>query len=91
MPKQSYFKAAFCTIIDVKTHNGSKVTNEFINDVVILISAEEHLELACELWSLNKQERDKGLGVVHKEIRIPEGRGVRPVRTFFRQRGGGVL
>jgi len=43
MPKESYFKADFCTIIDFKkTHNGSKVTNDYINDVVIPISAEEH-------------------------------------------------
>jgi len=43
MLKESYFNAAlYCTIIDFKMHNGSKVTNEYINDVLILISAEEH-------------------------------------------------
>jgi len=30
-----------CTIIDFKTHNGSKVTNEYINEVLIPSSAEE--------------------------------------------------
>jgi len=29
MPKESYFKAAFFTIIDFKTNNGSKVTMTF--------------------------------------------------------------
>jgi len=44
MPKESHFKAAFCTIIDFKTHNGSKVTNEYtsITDIIIPISVEEH-------------------------------------------------
>jgi len=37
------------------THNGSKVTNEYINDVLILVSAEEHLESACEAFT-NKRE-----------------------------------
>jgi len=41
MQKESYFKAASFTIIDFKTHNGSKVTNEYINDVVIPLSAED--------------------------------------------------
>jgi len=43
MPKESYFKAVFCTIIYFKTHIGNKVTNKYnYNDVVILISTEEH-------------------------------------------------
>jgi len=43
MLKESYFMAALlCAIIDFKTYNGSKVTNEYINDVLIPISAEEY-------------------------------------------------
>jgi len=42
MPKESYFNAAFCTIIDFETRNGSKVTKEYINAIVIPINEEEH-------------------------------------------------
>jgi len=42
MLKESYFKAAFGTTIDFKTHNGSKVTNEYINDVVIPINSKKN-------------------------------------------------
>jgi len=42
------------------THNGSKVTNEYINDVLISVSAEEHWESACEALTSKK---DKGSGL----------------------------
>jgi len=49
MPKESYFKATLS--IDFKTHNGNKIINEYINDVLIPISAEEHQESTCEALS----------------------------------------